>query len=52
MMNSSTLISIIPMLIPARSGISMIGNGMARRLAKAVREFANVLIRMPYQATP
>ena len=30
----------------------MIGNGCPRRLANAVREFAKVLIRMPYHATP
>ena len=52
MMNSSTLISSMPMLMPASSGIECSGYGFARRLANAIREFANVLTRMPNQATP
>jgi hypothetical protein len=44
--------SSIPMLIPALSGISWPGNGLPVRLAKAVREFANVLTRIPNHATP
>ena len=52
MRKSSTLISSIPMLMPALSGIAMSGNGCPRRLAKAARELAKVLIRIPNQATP
>jgi hypothetical protein len=52
MNSSSTEISIMPTLMPARSGISYTGNALPVRLAKAVREFAKVLIRMPNQATP
>ena len=51
MNSSSTEISIIPTLIPARSGMSQTGNGLPARLANAVRELARVLIRMPNQAT-
>ena len=47
MMNSSTLMSSMPMLMPASSGIACSGNGLARRLANAMRELANVLTRMP-----
>jgi len=42
----------IPTLMPALSGIAYTGNGLPARLAKAVREFANVLILIPNQATP
>ena len=52
MMNSSTLMSSMPMLIPASSGIECSGYGFPRRLANAIREFANVLTRMPNHATP
>ncbi len=51
-MNSSTLMSSIPMLMPALSGIAKAGNAFPLRLANAVRELAKVLIRMPNQATP
>ena len=50
--NSSTLMSSMPTLIPALSGIAYTGNGLPPRLANAVREFAKVLIRIPNQATP
>jgi len=40
------------MLMPARNGISLRGNALPFRLAKAVREFASVLMRMPNHATP
>ena len=50
--NSSTLISSMPMLMPAFSGIAYTGKGLPARLAKAVRELAKVLIRIPNHATP
>ena len=46
------LISIVPMDMPAFSGMTYVGNGFPRRAAKAVRELAKVLTRMPNQATP
>ena len=49
---SSTLISIMPMLMPDRRGIWKMGKALPRRLANAVRELANVLTRMPNHATP
>ncbi len=52
MKSNSTLMSIMPTLMPAWSGMSYNGNGFPRRLAKAVRELASVLMRMPNQATP
>ena len=52
MMNSSTLMSSMPMLIPASSGIACSGYGLPLRLANAMREFANVFTRMPNHATP
>ena len=52
MNSSSTEISIMPTLIPDRSGMSHTGQALPRRLANAVRELARVLIRMPNQATP
>ena len=52
MNSSSTEMSIMPTLMPERSGMSHTANALPRRLANAVREFASVLIRMPYQATP
>ena len=51
-MNSSTLMSTMPMLIPERSGMSKHSNGRPLSEACAVRELAKVLTRMPYQATP
>ena len=53
MISSSTLISIMPMLMPGaqRNGIA-IGYGLPRSPANAVRELANVFTRMPNQATP
>src|SRR2546425_1200262 len=48
--NSSTLMSSMPTLIPALSGIAYRGNGLPSRLANAVREFANVLLRIPNHA--
>ena len=51
MMSSSTEMSAIPMLIPARSGMAWSWNGLPVRLANAVRALASVLIRMPNQAT-
>ncbi len=50
--SSSTLMSIMPTLMPALSGIAWIGIASPRRLANAVREFAKVLTRMPNHATP
>src|SRR5437867_8894335 len=52
MMRSSTLMSSMPTLMPARRGTEVTGMASPGRLAKAVREFANVLMRMPNQATP
>ena len=52
MNSSSTEISIMPTLMPERNGMSQTGNALPRRLAKAVRELASVLMRMPYHATP
>ena len=46
------LISSIPMLIPALSGMAYTGYGLPSRLANAVRELANVLTRIPNHATP
>ena len=40
-----------PTLIPARSGIFTMSQGLPLRDANAVREFAYVFIRIPYQAT-
>ena len=48
---SSMLIRSIPMLIPARRGIAYKGYGFPFRLAKAVLEFAKVLILIPNHAT-
>ena len=52
MMSSSTEISNMPMLMPAFSGIAKHGYGLPRNPANAVREFANVLTRIPNHATP
>ena len=52
MNSSSTEISIMPTLMPERSGMSHTGNALPLRLANAVRELASVLMRMPYHATP
>ena len=52
MISSSTEISSMPMLMPAFSGISEIAYGLPRNAANAVREFANVLTRIPNHATP
>ena len=52
MKRSSTEMSIIPTLMPARSGMSQTGQALPLRLANAVREFASVLMRMPNHATP
>ena len=49
--SSSTLMSIMPTLIPASSGILLMGNGFPCNPANAVREFANVFTRMPNHAT-
>ena len=53
MRNSSTLISSMPI---AHAGLERDRvdreTACPRRLAKAVREFANVLIRIPNHATP
>ena len=51
-MSSSTEISNMPMLMPAFSGIAKHGYGLPRNPANAVREFANVLTRIPNHATP
>jgi len=45
-------ISNMPMLMPAFSGIAKHGYGLPRNPANAVREFANVLTRIPNHATP
>ncbi len=50
--SSSTLISNMPMLIPAFRGIAWLGYGLPVRLANAVRELAKVFTRMPNHATP
>ncbi len=49
---SSMLISTVPMLIPALSGIAYVGKGLPLSDANAVRLFAKVLMRIPNQATP
>ncbi len=46
------LISIIPMLMPAFSGIALQGYALPVKLANAVRELANVFTRIPNHATP
>jgi hypothetical protein len=51
-MNSSTLMSIMPTLMPDCRGIVEIGNGIPRRPANAARELAKVFTRMPNHATP
>jgi len=50
--SNSTEISNMPMLMPAFSGMANSGYGLPRNPAKAVRELANVLTRMPNHATP
>ena len=40
MISSSTLMSSMPMLMPALSGIAYTGYGLPSRLANAVRELA------------
>ncbi len=40
MMMSSTLMSIMPTLMPDRIGMAWMPNGLPRRLSKAVRELA------------
>ena len=53
MNSSSTEISIMPTLMPgAERDVAAPASALPRRLAKAVRELARVLIRMPNQATP
>src|SRR3954447_1083538 len=52
MNSSSTEMSIMPTLMPERSGISDTGHAFPRSAANAVRELAKVLIRIPNQATP
>ena len=52
MKNSSTLTSSRPTLMPERIGMASGGQGRPCRAAKAERELACVLIRMPNQATP
>ncbi len=52
MMSSSTEISIMPMDMPASSGIWYTGYGLPGRDAKAVRELAKVFTRIPNHATP
>src|SRR5208282_2053498 len=52
MMSSSMEMSAMPMLMPALSGMAMQGYGLPRKPAKAVRELAKVLTRIPNQATP
>ena len=44
--------SIMPMDMPAFSGMSYVGYGLPRSDANAEREFANVFTRMPNHATP
>jgi hypothetical protein len=51
-MNSSMLMSMVPIDMPALSGMTYVGYGLPRRAAKAVRELAKVFTRMPNQATP
>src|SRR5215217_6685913 len=51
MNSSSTEMSIMPTLMPDRSGISETGHALPRSAANAVRELASVLMRMPNQAT-
>ena len=51
MISSSTETSSMPMLMPACSGMSIAREGLAVSAAKAVRELAKVLTRMPNAAT-
>jgi hypothetical protein len=50
-MNSSRLMSTMPIDMPERSGIRCRGSGLPASDAKAVRELANVFTRMPNHAT-
>src|SRR5688572_7670288 len=52
MNSNSTEMSIMPTLMPARSGISQTGYALPASPANAVRELASVLMRMPNAATP
>ena len=52
MISSSTEISIMPMHMPASSGIWYTGYGLPGSQANAVRELAKVFTRMPNHATP
>ena len=52
MKKSSTETSNSPTLMPLFSGIPSTGSEAARKLAKAARLFAVVLIRIPNHATP
>src|SRR3954454_14672567 len=49
---SSVEMSSMPIDMPALSGMSYVGYGLPRSEANAERELANVLTRMPNQATP
>src|SRR3982074_2538041 len=50
MITSSTEISIMPIDMPALSGMSYVGYGLPRSDANADRELANVFTRMPNHA--
>ena len=52
MKKSSMLTSSRPTLIPERRQMFTMLRGLPLREAKAARELATVLIRMPNQATP
>ena len=52
MKNNSTLTNNKPTLMPLRKGMASTGRPWPFKLAKAVRLFAMVLIRIPNQATP
>src|SRR5206468_12361312 len=52
MIRSSVEMSSMPMDMPALRGIEYVGKGLPFSDAKAVREFAKVLMRMPNHATP
>jgi len=51
MMKSSIEMSTMPMDMPDFMGMACRGRGRPRNAAKAVREFAKVLMRIPYHAT-
>ena len=52
MISSSTLISSMPMLMPALSGMAYTGNGLPRGWRTPCASWRSVFMRMPNHATP